>query len=87
MSGEKRPLNVARREAVVGVLRELGARKVIDLGCGTGQLVGALLADPAFTKVAGTDVSAQALTVAARKLRLDRMPDRQRERLELFQGP
>ncbi|GIH76603.1 3' terminal RNA ribose 2'-O-methyltransferase Hen1 [Planobispora longispora] len=86
VSGEKRPLNVARREAVVGVLRELGARKVIDLGCGTGQLVGALLADPAFTKVAGTDVSAQALTVAARKLRLDRMPDRQRERLELFQG-
>ncbi|WP_068924927.1 3' terminal RNA ribose 2'-O-methyltransferase Hen1 [Planobispora rosea] len=82
----RRPLNVTRREAVVGVLRELGARTVIDLGCGTGQLVGALLADSAFTRVAGTDVSAQALTVAARKLRLDRMPERQRERLELFQG-
>nr|WP_221473778.1 3' terminal RNA ribose 2'-O-methyltransferase Hen1 [Planomonospora venezuelensis] len=84
--GAKRPLNAVRREAVAGVLRELGAHTVIDLGCGTGQLVGALLADPAFTRVAGTDVSAHALTVAARKLRLDRMPDRQRERLELFQG-
>ncbi|GIH99640.1 3' terminal RNA ribose 2'-O-methyltransferase Hen1 [Planobispora takensis] len=82
----KRPLNTVRREAVLGVLGELGARTVIDLGCGTGQLVGALLANPAFTRVAGTDVSSQALTIAARKLKLDRMTERQRERLELFQG-
>ncbi|GAA3128549.1 3' terminal RNA ribose 2'-O-methyltransferase Hen1 [Planomonospora alba] len=81
-----RPLNTLRREAVLTVLRELGARTVIDLGCGTGQLVGALLDDPSFTKVAGTDVSARALAAAARRLRLDRMPDRRRERLELFQG-
>ncbi|MFC6575664.1 3' terminal RNA ribose 2'-O-methyltransferase Hen1 [Planomonospora parontospora] len=85
-AGGRRPLNVLRREAVLAVLGELGARTVIDLGCGTGQLVGALLADPSFTRVAGADVSSQALAVAARKLRLDRMPDRQRARLELFQG-
>ncbi|MBG0830816.1 3' terminal RNA ribose 2'-O-methyltransferase Hen1 [Planomonospora sp. ID67723] len=85
-AAEKRPLNTLRREAVAAVLRELGTHTVIDLGCGTGQLVGALLADPAFTRVAGADVSAHALAVAARKLGLDRMPDRQRERLELFQG-
>jgi 3' terminal RNA ribose 2'-O-methyltransferase Hen1 len=48
--------------------------------------VGALLGRPGFTKVAGTDVSAQALAIAARRLKLDRMPDRQLERLELFQG-
>ncbi|MFI7044663.1 3' terminal RNA ribose 2'-O-methyltransferase Hen1 [Streptosporangium sandarakinum] len=82
----RRPLNVLRREAVIGVLEELGARTVIDLGCGSGQLVGALLERPAFTRVAGTDVSTQALAVAARRLRLDRMPERTRERLELFQG-
>nr|WP_239514500.1 3' terminal RNA ribose 2'-O-methyltransferase Hen1 [Streptosporangium sp. 'caverna'] len=82
----KRPLNTLRREAVVGVLEELGAHRVIDLGCGSGQLVGALLGRPGFTKVAGTDVSAQALAIAARRLKLDRMPDRQLERLELFQG-
>ncbi|MBG0818112.1 3' terminal RNA ribose 2'-O-methyltransferase Hen1 [Planomonospora sp. ID82291] len=84
--GPRRPLNVLRREAVLAVLGELGARTVIDLGCGTGRLVGALLDDPSFTKVAGADVSSQALAVAARRLRLDRMPDRRRERLELFQG-
>jgi 3' terminal RNA ribose 2'-O-methyltransferase Hen1 len=32
------------------------------------------------------DVSAMALTIAARKLKLDRMPDSKRARLTLFQG-
>ncbi|WP_433240660.1 3' terminal RNA ribose 2'-O-methyltransferase Hen1 [Streptosporangium sp. CA-135522] len=82
----RRPLNVLRREAVLDALEELGARTVIDLGCGSGQLVGALLGRAGFTKVAGTDVSAQALALAARRLKLDRMSERQRERLELFQG-
>ncbi|MEU7455260.1 3' terminal RNA ribose 2'-O-methyltransferase Hen1 [Streptosporangium roseum] len=82
----RRPLNVLRREAVLGALAESGARSVIDLGCGSGQLVGALLGRPELTAVAGVDVSAQALAIAARRLKLDRMPDRQRERLRLFQG-
>ncbi|MGV9779707.1 methyltransferase domain-containing protein, partial [Streptosporangium sp. NPDC003464] len=82
----RRPLNVLRREAVVEALGELGAHRVIDLGCGSGQLVGALLGRPEFTKVTGVDVSAQALALAVRRLKPDRMPDRQRERLELFQG-
>ncbi|MER5425857.1 3' terminal RNA ribose 2'-O-methyltransferase Hen1 [Streptosporangium roseum] len=82
----RRPLNVLRREAVLGALAESGARSVIDLGCGSGQLVGALLGRPELTTVAGVDVSAQALAIAARRLKLDRMPDRQRERLRLFQG-
>ncbi|MEV0967961.1 3' terminal RNA ribose 2'-O-methyltransferase Hen1 [Microtetraspora glauca] len=86
-SGDVRvPLNVLRREAVVAALEELGARTVIDLGCGSGQLVSALLARPVFARIAGTDVSTQALAIAARKLKLDRMPDAKRARLELFQG-
>ncbi|MEU7938022.1 3' terminal RNA ribose 2'-O-methyltransferase Hen1 [Microbispora bryophytorum] len=86
-AGEERvPLNTLRREAVVAVLREVGARTVLDLGCGSGQLLSALLADPAFAKVAGMDVSARALAMADRRLRTDRMPDAKRARLELFQG-
>ncbi|GII54512.1 3' terminal RNA ribose 2'-O-methyltransferase Hen1 [Planotetraspora thailandica] len=80
------PLNTLRRDAVVAALEEVGARSVIDLGCGSGQLLTALLGRPAFAKVAGTDVSARTLSIAARKLRLDRMPDAKRARLELFQG-
>ncbi|WP_067183532.1 3' terminal RNA ribose 2'-O-methyltransferase Hen1 [Microtetraspora niveoalba] len=80
------PLNVLRRDAVVAAVEELGARTVIDLGCGSGQLLEALLARPRFTRVTGTDVSTHALAIAARKLKLDRMPDAKRARLELFQG-
>ncbi|MFI6733026.1 3' terminal RNA ribose 2'-O-methyltransferase Hen1 [Nonomuraea sp. NPDC050451] len=81
-----KPLNLRRREAVLAKLEELGAASVIDLGCGQGELVGALLARPRFARVGGTDVSSMALTIAARKLRLDRMPDSKRARLTLFQG-
>ncbi|MGW6495477.1 3' terminal RNA ribose 2'-O-methyltransferase Hen1 [Nonomuraea angiospora] len=81
-----KPLNLRRREAVLAKLEELGAVSVIDLGCGQGELVGALLARPRFARVGGMDVSSMALTIAARKLRLDRMPDSRRARLTLFQG-
>ncbi|WP_328710595.1 3' terminal RNA ribose 2'-O-methyltransferase Hen1 [Microbispora hainanensis] len=80
------PLNTLRREAVVAALEEIGARTVLDLGCGSGQLLTALLAKPSFTRVAGMDVSARALATANRRLRTDRMPDAKRARLELFQG-
>ncbi|GAB3155851.1 3' terminal RNA ribose 2'-O-methyltransferase Hen1 [Microbispora hainanensis] len=80
------PLNTLRREAVVAALEEIGARSVLDLGCGSGQLLSALLAKPSFTKVAGMDVSARALAMAGRRLRTDRMPDAKQARLELFQG-
>ncbi|MFF3441378.1 3' terminal RNA ribose 2'-O-methyltransferase Hen1 [Streptosporangium sp. NPDC002721] len=82
----RRPLNTLRLEAVLATLEELGVSTVIDLGCGSGRLVGALLERPRFGRVAGVDVSSQALALAARRLRLDRMPERRRERLELFQG-
>jgi SAM-dependent methyltransferase len=79
-------LSVRRREAVLEALEELGASSVIDLGCGQGELVGALLARPRFARVAGMDVSPMALTIAARRLKLERMPDAMRARLTLFQG-
>ncbi|GAA2316042.1 3' terminal RNA ribose 2'-O-methyltransferase Hen1 [Nonomuraea roseoviolacea subsp. roseoviolacea] len=81
-----RTLSGKRREAVLRTLEELGATSVIDLGCGQGELVGALLARPRFARVGGMDVSPMALTIAARKLKLERMPAAKRERLTLFQG-
>lgn len=80
------PLNARRRDAVLAALTEIGAGTVIDLGCGQGQLLRALLQDPAYTKVAGMEVSSQALRQAARSLRTDDMGERQAARLELFQG-
>ncbi|MFD8937761.1 3' terminal RNA ribose 2'-O-methyltransferase Hen1 [Streptomyces sp. NPDC059578] len=80
------PLARARRTAIVTALARTGASRVLDLGCGQGQLVKELLADPRFTEVVGVDVSARALTVAARRLRLDRMGERQASRVTLLQG-
>lgn len=75
-----------RHEAVLAALRAVEARRVADLGCGSGALLVRLIADPAFTSVVGVDVSARALEAAVRRLSLDRMSDHQRERLTLFQS-
>ncbi len=80
------PLVVQRHGAVLAALRSCGARRVIDLGCGSGALLPTLLSEPAFTDIVGVDVSHRALEQAARRLRLDRMPERQRARLTLLQG-
>lgn len=75
-----------RREAILTALRDSGAGSVLDLGCGQGQLVQALLKDVRFDKVVGVDVSVRALTVAARRLKVERMSERQAERVALMQG-
>jgi 3' terminal RNA ribose 2'-O-methyltransferase Hen1 len=80
------PLAEQRRGAVLAVLRSLGASRVADLGCGEGALTAALLDDSAFTEVIAADVSSRALEVTERRLRLDRMPARKRERLTLIQS-
>ncbi|MEU9609280.1 3' terminal RNA ribose 2'-O-methyltransferase Hen1 [Streptomyces sp. NPDC048057] len=85
---EERPVPLAeqRRDAILTALRAAGAQRVLDLGCGQGQLVQALLKDVRFTEVVGVDVSVRALTIAARRLKLDRMGERQAARVQLLQG-
>ncbi|MEU6523186.1 3' terminal RNA ribose 2'-O-methyltransferase Hen1 [Streptomyces sp. NPDC046924] len=80
------PLAVQRRDAIVAALRASGAARVLDLGCGQGQLVQELLRNPAFTEIVGLDVSMRALTIASRRLKLDRMGERQAARVKLMQG-
>jgi SAM-dependent methyltransferase len=76
-------LAVQRRRAIMDVLRAADARRVADLGCGDGKLVGELLSDARFTEVVAVDVSHRALETAARRLRIDRMPERVQARLRL----
>lgn len=80
------PLAVHRREAILAALRAAGAARVLDLGCGQGQLVQALLKDPAYTEIVGVDVSVRALNLAAKRLRLEQMGERQSSRVRLTQG-
>jgi 3' terminal RNA ribose 2'-O-methyltransferase Hen1 len=82
----RKPLAIQRREAILSILRELGARRVGDFGCGSGVLTRALLGEKHIERVVAVDVSVRALQLAARDLHLDRMPDRQLERLQIFQS-
>ena len=80
------PLAQQRRGAVLAAVRASGARRIGDLGCGEGVLVADLLADRSIDQVVAVDVSARTLEQAARKLRLDRMSEQQRARLDIFQS-
>ncbi|GAA0808725.1 3' terminal RNA ribose 2'-O-methyltransferase Hen1 [Spirilliplanes yamanashiensis] len=82
----KRPLNALRREAVLAALAQTGASRVLDLGCGQGALLGDLMRDRRYTEIVGTDVSSRALATAERRLRLDRLPERQRDRVQMWQS-
>lgn len=79
-------LNELRYETVMKSLLELGARTVIDLGCGEGKLLRMLFRENAFEHVAGMDVSIRALEIASKRLRLDTLSERQKKRISLFQG-
>src|SRR5262249_5197268 len=50
-------LNDQRMERVVQVLREAGARSVLDLGCGAGRLIRELLGERQFERIVGVDAS------------------------------
>ena len=75
-----------RIQAVVRALTDSGAVRVLDLGCGEGRLIEALLRLPQISEIAGVDVSVEALNRAERRIGLERMPDRQRQRVKLLQG-
>jgi len=79
-------LNEQRVGSVVAVLKGRGPKRVLDLGCGSGKLITALMKEPTFEAIAGVDISHRALEIAASRLRLDRLAPKQRERVQLFQS-
>ncbi|MCO6042386.1 3' terminal RNA ribose 2'-O-methyltransferase Hen1 [Aeoliella sp. ICT_H6.2] len=79
-------LHEQRLGAVLAAIRSSGAKRVVDLGCGEGKLLRELLADGQFTEIVGMDVSVRSLEIAHRRLKLDRLPERQRERIRLLHG-
>ena len=85
--GERTPsLHQQRLQTVLSTIRQTGAKRVVDLGCGEGKLLRLLLAEKQFESILGMDVSWRSLELAKDKLRLDEMPERQRSRIELIQG-
>jgi 3' terminal RNA ribose 2'-O-methyltransferase Hen1 len=83
---ERITLGEQRLGAVVAALKDSGARRVLDLGCGEGKLLGALLQEQEFEEIVGVDVSVRSLKRARERLRVDRLPPMRQARLKLFQG-
>ena len=84
--GSRLSLHDQRLQQVAHEIYQLAPKRVLDLGCGEGKLLRLLLRQPKIEFILGMDVSPQALSRAAQRLRLAEMPPRQRARLELIQG-
>lgn len=79
-------LNDQRLGSVMAALRASGARRVLDLGCGEAKLIRKLLKERQFEEIVGLDVSIRSLEVAQRRLKLERLPTKQAERVKLIHG-
>ena len=76
-------LNDQRLQAISDLVERCNPSSVLDLGCGEGKLLRELLKNRRVTEITGVDVSSRALEIAARRLRLNEMPENQRSRIRL----
>jgi 3' terminal RNA ribose 2'-O-methyltransferase Hen1 len=83
---EKISLNQQRIDRVTALVQGLGATTAIDLGCGEGKILSSLFKLKQITRLIGMDVSMRSLEIASDRLNLDRLPPRQRERIDLIHG-
>ncbi len=79
-------LHAQRLGTVAAVLKQSGARRVLDLGCGEGRLIEVLLRDKTFDEIVGLDVSHRALDMARERLHFERLPATQVARAKLLHG-
>jgi 3' terminal RNA ribose 2'-O-methyltransferase Hen1 len=83
---ERVGLRDQRLGSVLAAIRSAGATSVIDLGCGDGRLVRSLIKEQGISRIVGMDVSTGALGYASRKMHMDEMAPKMRERVQLIQG-
>jgi 3' terminal RNA ribose 2'-O-methyltransferase Hen1 len=80
---EKISLHQRRLTAVLLAMKDSGAQKVLDLGCGEGKFLRLLCDEKQFTDIVGMDVSTQSLQIAEDRLRRGRHFD---DRVKLLHG-
>jgi len=79
-------LNEQRIKAVLAKISDSDAKSVIDLGCGEGKLLKDLIKDKSIERIAGMDVSIRSLEIARRRIGMDRLPSRIKDKVSLFHG-
>jgi 3' terminal RNA ribose 2'-O-methyltransferase Hen1 len=83
---EKIRLHELRLQTVKDELIALGAKRIVDMGCGEGKLMRLLIKEKQVEYLLGMDVSIRSLEIAKDRLNLDKLPPRQQERIGLMQG-
>jgi 3' terminal RNA ribose 2'-O-methyltransferase Hen1 len=79
-------LNEQRIKAVLAKISDSNAESVIDLGCGEGKLIRDMIKDKSIKRISGTDVSIRSLERAHKRIGMDRLPSRIKEKISLFHG-
>jgi 3' terminal RNA ribose 2'-O-methyltransferase Hen1 len=79
-------LNEQRIKAVLAKISDSNAETVIDLGCGEGKLIRDMIKDKSIKRIAGTDVSIRSLERAHKRIGMDRLPSRIKDKITLFHG-
>jgi len=79
-------LNEQRIGAVLAAIKSSDAKRILDLGCGEGRLLKELIQDKSFTEIVGIDVSVRSLEIAHKRLGLERLPDKLKNRIKLLHG-
>lgn len=82
----EKPINLhqQRLNAVLQTLKDAGAERILDVGCGEGRLLRMLLKERQFREILGMDVAST--TLAKAEQRLERLSEQQRNRIRLIQG-
>lgn len=83
---EKIRVHDMRLQAVKDELLKTNSKRIADLGCGEGKLLRLLLPEKQFEFILGMDVSYRSIEIVKEKLKIDRMPPQQQQRIELIQG-
>ena len=79
-------LNAQRLDTIAQLVDELQVSTVLDLGCGEGKLLRKLMANKRLKRLLGVDVAMRELQRASARLKLEELPERERQRIELLQG-
>ena len=83
---EKHPsLHDQRLGWVTDSLKAAAAKRVMDIGCGEGQLLRRLIPVSDFTEIVGAEASPRALEIAERRLKLRKLKEADRKRIRLIQ--
>ena len=82
----ERPLRLHERrlDRVAELIRQAGAKRVLDLGCGDGKLIARLIQNPAIDEIVGVEVSSAELGRA--DARFADLPEPRKGKLRLLQG-